>query len=278
MVKRKFKAGVCQMLVTGQKDDNLAKARSMIREAAANGSEIVVLPEMFNCPYNSRLFPQYAESFPGGKTFKMLSEAAAAEGIYLVGGSLPERENGNIFNTSFVFGPQGEFLAKHQKIHLFDVDLPDGLSFHESKTLARGKVITVVKTAVANLGVAICYDIRFPELSRLMVLMGADVIVLPASFNMNTGPAHWELLLRTRAVDNQVFVIGAATARDTSASYVSYGNSAIVGPWGDIIARADEKETIIYADIDPGEIDKIREALPLLKHRRTDIYHIKSQQ
>ncbi|NLI13914.1 MAG: carbon-nitrogen hydrolase family protein [Peptococcaceae bacterium] len=277
-MKRKFKAGVCQMLVAGQKDDNLAKARSMIREAAANGSEIVVLPEMFNCPYNSRLFPQYAESFPAGKTFKMLSEAAAAEGIYLVGGSLPERENGNIFNTSFVFGPQGEFLAKHQKIHLFDVDLPDGLSFHESKTLARGKVITVVKTAVANLGVAICYDIRFPELSRLMVLMGADMIVLPASFNMNTGPAHWELLLRTRAVDNQVFVIGAATARDTSASYVSYGNSAIVGPWGDIIARADEKETIIYADIDPGEIDKIREALPLLKHRRTDIYHIKSQQ
>ncbi len=277
-MKRKFKIGVCQMLVLDQKDDNLAKARSMIREAAVHGSRIVILPEMFNCPYNSSLFPVYAETYPKGKTFKMLSEAAVTEGIYLVGGSLPEREEGSIFNTSFVFGPQGEFLAKHQKIHLFDVDLPDGLSFRESKTLGCGKKITVVKTEVANLGVAICYDIRFPELSRLMVLMGAELIVIPASFNMNTGPAHWELLLRTRAVDNQVFIIGAATARDTSASYVSYGNSAIVDPWGDIIARADEKETILYGDIDLGQTDKIREALPLLRHRRTDIYYVKSLQ
>lgn len=277
-MKRKFKIGVCQMLVLEQKDDNLAKARSMIREAAVHGSRIVILPEMFNCPYNSSLFPGYAETYPEGRTFKMLSEAAVTEGIYLVGGSLPEREQGSIFNTSFVFGPQGELLAKHQKIHLFDVDLPDGLSFRESKTLGYGKKITVVKTEVANLGVAICYDIRFPELSRLMVLMGADLIVVPASFNMNTGPAHWELLLRMRAVDNQVFIIGAATARDTSASYVSYGNSAIVDPWGDIIARADEKETILYGDIDLGQIDKIREALPLLRHRRTDIYYVKSLQ
>lgn len=277
-MKRKFKIGVCQMLVLDQKDDNLAKARSMIREAATHGSRIVILPEMFNCPYNSSLFPGYAETYPEGKTFKMMSEAAVTEGIYLVGGSLPEREEGSIFNTSFVFGPQGEFLAKHQKIHLFDVDLPDGLSFRESKTLGRGQKITVVKTGVANLGVAICYDIRFPELSRLMVLMGADLIVVPASFNMNTGPAHWELLLRTRAVDNQVFIIGAATARDTGASYVSYGNSAIVDPWGDIIVRADEKETILYGDIDLGRIDQIRAALPLLRHRRTDIYYVKSLQ
>lgn len=274
-MKRKLKIGICQMLVSEQKDDNLARARSMIREAAAHGSRIVVLPEMFNCPYNSSLFPEYAESFPEGKTFKMLSEAAAAEGIYLVGGSLPEREEGAIFNTCFVFGPQGEYLAKHQKIHLFDVNLPDGLSFHESKTLGYGKKITVVETEAANLGVAICYDIRFPELSRLMVLMGAELIVIPASFNMNTGPAHWELLLRTRAVDNQVFVIGAATARNTGASYVSYGNSAIVDPWGRIIARADEKETILYGDIDLNQIDKTREALPLLRHRRTDIYQLK---
>jgi len=264
------------MLVLDQKDDNLAKARSMIREAAVHGSRIVILPEMFNCPYNSSLFPGYAEAFPEGKSFKMLSEAAVTEGIYLVGGSLPEREESCIFNTCFVFGPQGEFLAKHQKIHLFDVDLPDGLSFRESKTLGRGKKITVVKTALASLGVAICYDIRFPELSRLMVLMGAELIVIPASFNMNTGPAHWELLLRSRAVDNQVFIIGAATARDTGASYVSYGNSAIVSPWGDFIARADEKETILYGDIDLCQIDEIRAALPLLRHRRTDIYELKS--
>jgi len=277
-VKRKFKIGVCQMLVVEQKDQNLSKARSMIREASANGSKIVVLPEMFNCPYNSSYFPEYAESYPNGGTLKMLSEAAMEEGIYLVGGSLPEREESSIFNTCFVFGPRGEFLAKHQKIHLFDVDLSDGLSFRESKTLGCGKKITVVKTEICTLGVAICYDIRFPELSRLMVLMGADLIVIPAAFNMNTGPAHWELLLKARAVDNQVFIVGAAPARDINASYVSYGHSAIAAPWGNIIAQADEKETILYGDIDLNEIDKTREALPLLRHRRTDIYELKALQ
>lgn len=277
-MKRNFKIGVCQMLVVEQKNQNLSKARSMIREASANGSEIVILPEMFNCPYNSSCFPGYAESYPKGETLKMLSEAAMEEEVYLVGGSLPEREESSIYNTCFVFGPRGEFLAKHQKIHLFDVDLPDGLSFRESKTLGYGKKITVVKTEICTLGVAICFDIRFPELSRLMVLMGADLIVIPAAFNMNTGPAHWELLLKARAVDNQVFVVGAAPARDINASYVSYGHSAIADPWGNIIAQADEKETILYGDIDLSRIDKTREALPLLRHRRTDIYQLKALQ
>jgi predicted amidohydrolase len=269
-----FTIGVCQMLVVENKELNLSKARSMIKEAAARGCKLVVLPEMFNCPYNSRLFPKYAESYPGGNTLKMLSEAAAEEKVYLIGGSIPERELNHIYNTSFVFGPLGELLAKHQKIHLFDVNLPDGLSFHESRTLGAGGKITVVKTELCTLGVAICYDIRFPELTRLMALKGAEIIVLPAAFNMNTGPAHWELLLRTRAVDNQVFIVGASSARDTDASYVSYGNSAIVDPWGRIIAQADEKETILYGDIDLQIIKKTREVLPLLKHRRQDLYHL----
>lgn len=264
------------MLVIDNKDLNISKARSMIKEAAAGGCRLVVLPEMFNCPYNSSLFPKYAESFPDGSTLKMLSETAAEEEVYLVGGSIPEREENHIYNSSFIFGPRGELLAKHRKIHLFDVDLPDSFSFHESRTLGAGNSITVIKTEICTLGVAICYDIRFPELTRLMTLMGAEIIVLPAAFNMNTGPAHWELLLRTRAIDNQVFIVGAASARNTEASYVSYGNSVIVDPWGQIIARADEKEVILYGDIDLKQIDKIREALPLLKHRRTDIYQLET--
>ena len=138
-MKNKFKIGVCQMLVVENKELNIAKARSMIKEAAAGGCKLVVLPEMFNCPYNSSLFPEYAESYPEGSTLKMLSETAAEEGVYLIGGSIPEREENLIYNTSFVFGPRGELLAKHQKIHLFDVDLPDGLSFHESRTLGAGR-------------------------------------------------------------------------------------------------------------------------------------------
>jgi omega-amidase len=275
-MKSSFLIGVCQMLVVENKELNLSKARSMIKEAAANGCELVVLPEMFNCPYNSRLFPKYAESFPDGDTLKMLSEAAAEEKVYLIGGSIPERELNHIYNTSFVFGPRGELLAKHQKIHLFDVDLPDGISFHESRTMGAGGKITVVKTELCTLGVAICYDIRFPELIRLMALKGAEIVVLPAAFNMNTGPAHWELLLRTRAVDNQVFIVGASSARNTEASYVSFGNSAIVDPWGRIIAQADEKETILYGEIDLQIIKKTREALPLLKHRRLDLYQLRT--
>src|SRR5665647_1026590 len=121
-MKNKFKIGVCQMMVINNKDSNISKARSMIREAAAGGCRLVVLPEMFNCPYNSSLFPKYAESYPGGSTLKMLSETAAEEGVYLVGGSIPEREENHIYNSSFIFGPRGELLAKHRKIHLFDVD------------------------------------------------------------------------------------------------------------------------------------------------------------
>lgn len=276
-MKSKFKIGVCQMPVVKSKEQNISKARSMIKEAAAGGCSLVILPEMFNCPYNSSLFPEYAESYPEGSTLKMLSAAASEEKIYLVGGSIPEREENIIYNTSFVFGPRGELLAKHQKVHLFDVDLPDGLSFHESRTLGAGKNVTVVKTDLCTLGVAVCYDIRFPELIRLMALMGAEIVILPAAFNMNTGPAHWELLLRTRAVDNQVFIAGASSARDTEASYVSYGNSLIADPWGKIIAQAGEKETILYGDIDLQVLKETREALPLLKHRRSDLYELRTK-
>lgn len=276
-MKSKFKIGVCQMPVVKSKEQNISKARSMIKEAAAGGCSLVVLPEMFNCPYNSSLFPEYAESYPEGSTLKMLSAAASEEKIYLVGGSIPEREENIIYNTSFVFGPRGELLAKHQKVHLFDVDLPDGLSFHESRTLGAGKNVTVVKTDLCTLGVAVCYDIRFPELIRLMALMGAEIVILPAAFNMNTGPAHWELLLRTRAVDNQVFIAGASSARDTEASYVSYGNSLIADPWGKIIAQAGENETILYGDIDLQVLKETREALPLLKHRRSDLYELRTK-
>lgn len=266
------------MTVAESKDENIASARAMIKEASSRGSKFVVLPEMFNCPYNSELFHTFAEKYPEGETIKMLSEAARAEKVFLVGGSIPELEEGTVYNTSFVFSPEGKLLAKHQKVHLFDVDFAGGLSFQESKTLGYGKTITVIKTEICTFGVCICYDIRFPELSRLMALTGAELIVIPAAFNMTTGPAHWELLLRARAVDNQVFVAGAAPARNEKASYISYGHSAVVDPWGKIIANTDEKEGIIYGVIDLNLIDKIRNELPLLKHRRSDIYQIVSDQ
>ncbi|MFZ5649681.1 MAG: carbon-nitrogen hydrolase family protein [Bacillota bacterium] len=269
-----FKAAICQMAVTGDKTKNLETARRMIAVAAAGGAGLVALPEMFNCPYVARLFPQYAESYPGGETFTMLSAAAREEKVYLVGGSVPERDGDRVYNSSFIYGPDGALLGRHRKMHLFDVDLPGGVRVMESSTLGPGSSVTVIDTGLCRIGVAICYDIRFPELIRIMALEGADVIVVPAAFNMTTGPAHWDMVYRCRAVDNQVYVMAASPARDTGAPYVAYGHSMIVDPWGDVVSRAGEGEQLITGEISRERIEKIRSELPLLKHRRTDLYSI----
>ncbi len=231
-----------------------------------------MLPEMFNCPYENNLFSQYAETEEQGETIEAVANAAAKHGIYIFGGSIPELDDNNIFNTCFVFDREGKIIGKHRKVHLFDINVPDKITFKESETLSAGNQVTVVQTDLSRIGVAICYDMRFPELFRLMLDQRAQVIVIPAAFNMVTGPAHWELLIRSRALDNQVYLAAAAPARNETASYVAYGNSMIVGPWGDIIARADEKEGIIFAQIDLERKLQINNELPVLKHRRTDLY------
>lgn len=271
----KFKAAVCQISVGDHKGGNLTAARRMIGRAAAGGARLVVLPEMFNCPYVAGYFPRYAETYPSGETFSMLSGAAGDEKIYLVGGSVPERDGEYVYNSSFVFGPEGQLLGRHRKMHLFDVDLPGGVRVKESRTLAAGSQMTVIDTILGKIGVAICYDIRFPELIRLMTLAGAGLIVIPAAFNMTTGPAHWDLVYRCRAVDNQVYVIAASPARNTGAPYVAYGHSMIVDPWGEVVTRAGEGEEVIIGEIDPDRINSVRRELPLLQHRRTDRYHIR---
>jgi predicted amidohydrolase len=249
----------------------------MISLAAKQGARLVVLPEMFNCPYRADAFPGYAETYTAGGTFSMLSSAAGEEGIYLVGGSVPEREGERVYNASFIFGPDGSLLGRHRKMHLFDVELPGGIRVKESSTLGAGEEITLVPTEFGPLGVVICYDIRFPELIRLMALQGAKVIVVPAAFNMTTGPAHWDLVFRARAVDNQLFVVAASPARDASAGYVAYGHSMLVDPWGVVVARAGAGEEVLTAELDMAKIDKIRGDLPLLAHRRTDLYDLQSK-
>lgn len=247
----------------------------MIREAANRGASVVVLPEMFNCPYDSKFFPGYAESFPDGETLQMLSETAADCGVYLFGGSIPEKDGGQIFNSCFVFGPDGKFLARHRKLHLFDVELSEGISFKESDALGQGDSLTLVETPFAKIGVGICYDIRFPEVARALTLRGAELMVLPAAFNMVTGPAHWELSMRMRAIDNQFYMAAAAPARNDSASYVAYGHSMVVDPWGRIIQSLEEKEGVVVAEIENQRLEQVRREFPLLKHRRTDLYDIK---
>jgi omega-amidase len=266
---------ICQVAVTSDKALNIRKAETMIREAAKVNCQIAILPEMFNCPYEVELFTQYAELYPEGDTFKMLSQTAAKEGIVVVGGSVPEKnEDGNIYNSSFIFNEQGSLLGRHRKLHLFDVDIKDGTVFKESSILSPGQEMTVVKAAGLTLGIGICYDIRFPELSRLMTLAGAQLLIFPAAFGMTTGPMHWELLMRSRAIDNQVFVVGAAPAKLSGAPYQAYGHSIVVDPWGKVLSMAASEETMLVVEIDLAVINQVRAELPLLRHRRTDLYNV----
>ena len=268
----KMKTALLQMKVVDNKDKNLAKAKDFINKAVKEDVDLVILPEMFNCPYQNDKFPEYAEK-EGEKTWQFLSQMAKEKEVFLVGGSIPEiTDNGEIYNTSYVFNNKGKQVAKHRKIHLFDIDVEGGQTFKESATLSAGDSLTIFDTPFAKIGLVICYDLRFPELASSMAKKGVDIIVVPGAFNMTTGPAHWELLFRNRALDNQVYTIGTAPARDKSQSYVSYGNSLVVSPWGEVLKRLGGKEDILIADIDLDYLHKVREELPLLKHKRYDVY------
>lgn len=272
ILNNSFMISLCQTPVANDKELNLKFAREYIEETVSTGSQLIALPEMFNCPYSKEYFGSYAEEFPQGQTIKMLSDLARKHSVYLVGGSIPEKEDNRLYNTSFVFGPEGQLLAKHRKIHLFDIDIPGQISFKESETLSSGETITIFETPFCRIGVAICYDIRFPELTRLMALKGIQLLVLPGAFNMITGPAHWDLTMRARALDNQIFVAAVSPARDVAGGYVAYGHSIVVDPWGNVLAEADETPTIVTTVIDLKQLKLVREQLPLLKHRRPQIY------
>ncbi|OAA82824.1 carbon-nitrogen hydrolase family protein [Clostridium ljungdahlii] len=271
------KIGLCQMKVLScSKKSNIEKAKSMIVQATDKGADIVVLPEMFNCPYDIKNFREYAEAeYCYGDTLEMLSSVSREKRILLIGGSIPELDHkGNVYNTSFVFNKDGNLIGKYRKIHLFDIDIKNKMTFKESKVLTPGNKITIIDTKWGKIGIAICYDIRFPELIRLMALNGAKIIFIPAAFNMTTGPDHWQLLFRSRAVDNQIYIAGISPARDINYSYVAYGHSLVVNPWGTITDILDEKEGILISELDLDYINDVRESLPIIKNRRKDIYDL----
>ncbi len=270
---RKFNVALLQTKVCADKLKNINNAIKLIEKVSKEGADIAVLPEMFCCPYDNSFFKEYGEE-EGGLAYKYLSKVANDNNIYLIGGTIPELDDDLVYNTSYVFNRNGEKIGKHRKMHLFDIDIEGGQSFKESDVLSAGSNVTVFDTEFCKMGLAICYDIRFPELSRLMADDGAEVIIVPGAFNMTTGPAHWELHLRGRAVDNQVYTIGVAPARDYDSLYHSYGNSIIVSPWGNIINKLDEKEGYIIQEIDLNLVKKVRNELPLLKHVRKDVYKL----
>ncbi len=267
----KFKVALLQTKVYDDKEKNVENAVKLIEKVSREGADLAVFCEMFCCPYDNSFFKAYGE-VEGGYAYSAMQKAAKDFGIYVVAGTMPELEEDKVYNTSYAFDRSGKLIAKHRKMHLFDIDIEGGQYFKESDVLTPGKDVTLFETEFCKVGLAICYDIRFPELSRLMAVEGAEVIIFPGAFNMSTGPAHWELSFRARALDNQVYTIGVSPARDLDFSYHSYGNSIVASPWGNVLNKMDEKEGYIIQEIDLDYVKKIRNELPLLKHIRKDIY------
>lgn len=284
-----FKLALCQTPVVNDKQKNLSVVTDYLNRAKEGGAKLAVLPECFNCPYGTKFFDDYAETLPevGTKhddvhispSLKMLQTTAVQTGMYIIGGSVPERAaDGTLYNTSLSVSPEGTVVAKHRKAHLFDIDVPGGIRFKESDVLSAGSSATAFAAPSLNctIGVGICYDVRFPELAMVQARdLGAKILVYPGAFNMTTGPAHWELLMRARAVDNQVFFAACSPSRDEDGDgYKAYGHSMVVDPWGNVVAGTNEKPGIVFADIGLAKLESVRNAIPTSKQRRADIYRL----
>eukprot|EP00164_Ancoracysta_twista_P001196 GFYU01001571.1.p1 GENE.GFYU01001571.1~~GFYU01001571.1.p1 ORF type:complete len:418 (-),score=96.58 GFYU01001571.1:42-1295(-) len=268
-----FKFASCQLKVGMNKEENIEGAKKAIAEAAKAGANVILLPECFNCPYGTKYFPEYAEELETSTTAKTLSECAKEHQVYLIGGSFPELDDGKVYNTCMVYGPDGKQLAKHRKMHLFNINVPGKIKFMESETLTAGDDVTTFESKFGVIGVAICYDIRFQELAQLMASKGAVLLCYPGAFNMTTGPAHWELLQRARAVDNQLYVATASPCRNPDfTEYTPWGHSSVVNPWGEVIATTEGDRDIVYADIDIARMDEVRSSVPVLSQKRYDLY------
>ena len=270
-----IKIASLQTKVYEDKYENIEKLAEVIASGAADGADIISLPEMWNCPYQTENFPVYAEP-EQGDSWLALSTIARKNNVYVVGGTVPELgEDGNVYNTSYVFDREGRQIGKHRKVHLFDIFVHGEQVFKESDTLTGGDTFSIFETEWCSMAVNICFDIRFPESSRIPAINGAKVIFNPASFNMTTGPAHWELGFRKRAIENQVYMVGTAAAQDPEAGYIGYGHSIITDPWGKVVMQMDEKEGSTVTEIDLDYIEEVRAKLPFMSARRTDIYSLK---
>ena len=275
-MKERLQIATIQFRVAADKNENISHLAELIDSGHIRGADILVLPEMWNCPYKAKLFPLYAEP-EGGETWKAMSETARKSNAYLVGGSVPEVDNeGHVYNTCYVFNRNGEQIGKHRKVHLFDVNFGEK-AFHESDTLTGGDSFNTFETEWGKIGVNICFDVRFPEGMRLQALAGAKIIFVPAAFMMNTGEAHWNMNMRMRAVENQVFLVADAPMRDKSLGYEAWAHSMVIDPWGNVLTDMGIDEGVAVTEIDLDFTDRVKKELPLMSARRTDIYELKEK-
>ena len=255
------------MVASDDKRANVREAEHWIREAAKGGARLAALPEVFVWRGVKKREREAAEPVPG-PTSEWLADLARELGIYLVGGSILEAIPGTTkaYNTSLLFNSDGTLIARYRKIHLFDVDLKEGVSIRESETRAYGDQVVVADTELCRVGFSICYDLRFPELYRKMMLQGAQLIFVPSAFTAYTGMAHWKPLLRARAIENQAYVVAPAQFGKSPSSFETHGHSMIIDPWGKIIAELAHGAGVIVAEVDLDYLTKVRTELPCLAH------------
>lgn len=260
------------MRVTDDKSRNLEVAEALVQRASERGARLAVLPEMFLWRGPEEGIPAAAESLDGPSVAR-LGRLAARASVTLVAGSLYEADpsGGLPFNTTVVFGPDGDRLGVYRKIHLFDVSIPGKVAVRESERMQAGDEVVCVDTPVGRVGLSVCYDLRFPELYRRLAREGAAIVCVPSAFTHATGAAHWEVLLRARAIENQIYVIAPNQVGPTTDGPPVWGGSSIIGPWGEVLARSPDAETLIVAEIDPRQQNAVRQGLPCLEHARLTV-------
>ncbi|HUG15956.1 MAG TPA: carbon-nitrogen hydrolase family protein [Thermomicrobiales bacterium] len=268
-----MRIAAAQMCGGADKRRNIADAIALIERAARAGAELVVLPETWSYMGSADGVLASAETIPGDTTCH-LAETARSLGIYLHCGSIHERvdREPRAYNTTVVLNPDGDIIGAYRKIHLFDVSIGDEVVSRESATIAPGDDVVLVDVDGVKLGLTICYDLRYPELFRMLALDGAQIIAVPSAFHQHTGRDHWEVLLRARAIENQVFVVAANAHGRHPSGWLSYGRSMIVDPWGTVLSTAPDGAGVIVWECDLQQIERIRQELPSLENRRPSAY------
>ncbi|XP_058466206.1 omega-amidase NIT2-like [Malaya genurostris] len=270
-----LRIAVLQLDSFPSKKEAIENAINLIRTVVKDKrAQLVILPECWNSTYSTAEFANSAESIPDGETSLALSQVTSELGIYLIGGTYPEKDEDKLFNTCPVWGPKGEFLGKYRKMHLFDMDIPGVCTFKESSVFTAGNEFFTFNIGEFKVGVGICYDQRFPEFAAVNRQLGCDLLVFPSAFDAFTGPMHFELIAQARALDNSMFVVLCSPARDVTKDYVAYGYSTICDPWGRVVCHGKEGPTVLTAELDFDMCSTIRKQIPVLNQKRTDMYKL----
>jgi nitrilase len=263
-------AAVVQMTSTAEPEHGFERAAHWIEQAARRGAELVALPENFPLLRDDGDGPNpIAADLSDSRAVAFVREQAQRHRVMIAGGTVPERspDPQRIYNTAILVDSDGNLLASYRKIHLFDVDLP-GAQLRESRGVAAGEKVVTAATRLGRIGLSVCYDVRFPELYRALVDQGAEILLVPSAFTVPTGSAHWEILLRARAIESQAFVVAAGQWGVHGRTRRSWGHSMIVDPWGTVLAQVPDGEGIALAELDFAQLRDVRARLPALRHRR----------